>query len=118
LVSRGRKPFLIFFGFTSIIFVQGDNMQKFINVDPMEPGMIMEDTSLLAAEPDDEVTLKSQHGEVHFETFDESSSIHSSVGRMEVGRDSSIASSETRPSTVTSKARESKAYKEPKSVRK
>jgi hypothetical protein len=93
-------------------------MQKFINVDPMEPGMIMEDTSLLAVDPEDEVTLKSQHGgEVHFETFDESSSIHSSVGRMEVARDSSIAS-ETRPTTTTSKARESKAYKEPKSVRK
>jgi hypothetical protein len=91
-------------------------MQKFISVDPMEPGMVTEGSGLLENEREEQIT-GAKDATIHVE---EEIRPTSSVKFEVATRDSSIETSSQSQSISSSysKARESKAMKEPKSVRK
>jgi hypothetical protein len=106
-------------------------MQKFINVDPLEPGMVTEDYGLLDNDREEQITGGSHKEPLVYEQDIRAASSASvpplsSLSKFEVSdRDSSVASSPAVPPSVSSasstysKTREgTKAYKEPKSVRK
>jgi hypothetical protein len=102
-------------------FQEGDNMQKFINVDPLEPGMVTEELGLLD-EQRDEQTTKSQ---VEFRNPDATDSSRPNVSfatALEVAdRDVSVdyvGPMEPVSTSAPSRGRESRAMKEPKSIRK
>jgi hypothetical protein len=107
-------------------------MQKFINVDPLEPGMVTEDYGLLDIEREEQITGGSHKEPLVYEqdvrgTSSTSVPPPSSLTKFEVSdRDSSVASSPAVPPSVSSASstysknrdQKSKAMKEPKSVRK
>lgn len=111
-------------------FQEGDNMQKFISLDPLEPGMVTENVSLLhdpvsdIGEPSSDDRKEGGMMEA-FEVSDRPSASDATFSAYS-SRDGTFAAppapAETvgsyGPPTAPSRTREQKAMKEPKSIRK
>lgn len=105
-------------------FQEGDNMQKFISVDPMEPGMVTENLGLF--EQDDGYggadTSRSK-ANLEMNTLSTDSPFTSNPSFMAPNAENITVSTTSTPSYVPptsnpNRSREPRAMKEPKSLRK
>lgn len=98
-------------------FQEGDNMQKFMSVDPLEPGQVVE--GLLGSEelPQDSIFTAPDETNpkryTNLEVSDGSPSITSSSSFF-----TGISASQAASTSGSSRTRENRAMKEPKSIKK
>lgn len=113
-------------------FQEGDNMQKFISLDPLEPGMVTENVSLLhdpvsdLGEPSSDARKEGGGLIEAFEVSDRPSASDASFSSYASSRGIGTFAAPPAPEAVgnygppiaPSRTREQKAMKEPKSIRK
>lgn len=104
-------------------FQEGDNMQKFISIDPLEPGMVTESVGLYEGRGQGHMDDSQSKANLEMNTLSSDSPFTSNPSFMAPKPgDITISTTSTPtyvpPSSNQNRAREPRAMKEPKSLRK